>query len=201
MPIINRFQDGDAEIALWKINESVEDLRSFLLPDEITVDIQHPDRLKQWMACRCAVQELVGSGVQITKDEYGKPHLSNGQWVSISHTESYAAAIIGPKPVGIDIERITNRIERIAHRFIHPAEAQRLAEEASAKLRDQYIIWCAKEAAYKLYGKKAVDFRDDIRIEWLGRTVTVTQLKDYPCPLKGALDDLDNHLVVWLVEG
>ena len=67
------------------------------------------------------------------------------------------------RPVGIDIEQIKQKVERIAPRFLRPAE--RAVIDPKHKIAHLYICWCAKEAIYKCYGQKAVSFLDDIALE------------------------------------
>ena len=63
---------------------------------------------------------------------------------------------------GIDIEQITHRIERIQHKFIREDEKA----FAEAGLKGMYMVWCAKEAMYKYYGLKALDFKANLQLKF-----------------------------------
>jgi phosphopantetheinyl transferase len=66
-------------------------------------------------------------------------------------------------PVGIDIERIRDRIDRVAGRFLSDQEAGWVREYH--RLEKLHICWGAKESLYKLNGKANVDIKTDIELE------------------------------------
>lgn len=82
----------------------------------------------------------------------GKPVLNTGHSVSISHTRGYAAVMLSPtRLVGIDIEYMSDRVERIVERFLRPDELSMLNRQFSTI---NYLkSWCAKEAAYKYFSE------------------------------------------------
>ena len=93
-----------------------------------------------------------------------QPYLANfPHFISLSHSFDYAAVMVSKdKAVGIDIELIKDKIERIAHKFMSKRE---LAFIKKDRIEQLYACWCAKEAIYKLHGKKNISFLDHIRIE------------------------------------
>ncbi|MFD2148135.1 4'-phosphopantetheinyl transferase superfamily protein [Mucilaginibacter antarcticus] len=62
--------------------------------------------------------------------------------------------------MGIDIEQVKQKVERIAARFLSPEELAFIDD--NQKIAQLYACWCAKEAIYKCYGQKEVSFMDDI---------------------------------------
>jgi 4'-phosphopantetheinyl transferase len=66
-------------------------------------------------------------------------------------------------PVGIDIEQVKEKVERIASRFLQPKELAFISNEY--KIQQLYACWCVKEAVYKCHGQKEVSFMDDILIK------------------------------------
>lgn len=89
--------------------------------------------------------------VEIGHEESGKPILK-GWHISISHTKGYAAVLLSKNhEVGIDIEYVSDRVKRIADRFL------RLDEQAES-VTDLLLHWCAKEAVYKLYSEQDLTF-------------------------------------------
>ncbi len=98
-------------------------------------------------------------------DEHGKPYLVSLPYhISFSHSFDYAAVMISKKhPVGIDIENVKEKVERIAHKFMSPRELAFINDEH--KIQQLYVCWCAKEAIYKCYGQKAVSFLDNISLQ------------------------------------
>jgi 4'-phosphopantetheinyl transferase EntD len=71
-----------------------------------------------------------------------------------------AAAIHLHKPLGIDLEKITERLHIIKHKFLTDSER----ENANDELEKLCIYWSAKESLYKLYGKRGVHFQKELLV-------------------------------------
>lgn len=72
--------------------------------------------------------------------------------ICISHTRDYAAVAYSTAgPIGLDIERISDRVERIAHRFTSTDEAAYIDTHGQQDRPMYHLInWSAKETLYKL---------------------------------------------------
>lgn len=150
-------------------NESTlqERLSLTISEQEDLAGISHPAQRIEWLACRVAIRQLVEAqgmpygGLQ--KDEFGKPHLVDSPWhVSLSHTAGWAAAVLHrSRPVGIDIEPIRDQFRRVVPRVLSESEIAHAAGDPNRLA----IYWCAKEALYKLYGKRQLTFRDHLHVE------------------------------------
>lgn len=118
----------------------------------------------QSLTARLVVNELLGSSFEIIKDETGKPIVKDAALhISLSHSSTLAAAIVSEQhQVGIDIETIHPRIERIAHKFL---SAQELEAITSNKIETLLLYWSAKEALYKLYAKKQLEFTTQLIVQ------------------------------------
>jgi len=154
---------------IWHITENAADLLSSvqLTASEKNLyrSFHHDLRKKQWLACRALLKHLLYPGSpEISYDLYGKPFLASGSHhISVSHAGDYAAAVCSENiPVGIDIEKLKDRVERVKERFMLDRELESLDREN--RLEHIYIYWCGKEALYKLHGKPELDFRNDIYI-------------------------------------
>jgi phosphopantetheinyl transferase len=98
-------------------------------------------------------------------DEYGKPHLKNGKFISITHSYTFTAIIVSDDlPVGIDIEKQREKILKIAHKFT-PFEEYKTIANVDALISKLTIVWGAKESLYKIFGKKKLLFLHHIYIE------------------------------------
>lgn len=199
MGVVKKIQSGESEICLWKISETDEKLP--LNVDE--VDSQKSHRTVQYRAGRAALHALDVPVSEMEKDEFGKPQLRNSKkHISLSHSKIYAAAIYSNSRVGIDVEEITPRVEKIARRFVHPKEEAFLPKDK--RLEGLYLLWSAKEALYKLYGKKAVDFRDHM----IAKPFEIKRsgffymefLKHKPMLYLIQYEIFDNHSLVWVEE-
>jgi phosphopantetheinyl transferase len=150
------------EIALWRIEE---ELAFFESKFNGQPDIKNENKRLQWYATRHLVNEMLGTSPTVIKDEAGKPLLENSSYhISLSHTTHFAAAIISERfPVGIDLEMVNPKVERIAHKFLRQDEINLIKEEE--KTGKLILYWSAKEALYKLHGKGDIEFMTQLLIE------------------------------------
>ena len=79
--------------------------------------------------------------------ENGKP-LSNEKHFNISHKDEYLAFVIDEVPVGVDIEHIKPRKDRLADFISSEEEKEYIKDDVSF-----YEIWTNKEALVKANGK------------------------------------------------
>ncbi len=151
-------------LGIWKIEEPEEFfLRSVPLQKAIT----HPHKRLQHLAGRFLLPFLFPDfpHVEIEIADTRKPFLPEEQYhFSISHCGDYAAAIVSSTSrVGIDIEMITPRVERIKEKFLHPDELAFVhSKEQQVPLLT--LLWSAKEAMFKWWGSGDVDFSDVLRV-------------------------------------
>ncbi len=151
---------------LWQITEEEPDLSyaSFeTCPDEII----HPQKRLEYLAGRAlmkALTEAIGLTYEgVRKDEFGKPFLkSYPHQISLSHSYPYVAAQVDRnRSVGIDVEQIKEKLRQVGPRIL---SARELAD-ADDSLVKLCIYWCAKEALYKIHGKRNVLFGDHLLVE------------------------------------
>ena len=112
------------------------------------------------------IEKLLHEKVTYTYNEHGKPlFIGRNEEISISHSLNYSAVIVSNNnnKVGIDIEEPSQRIFKISERFLSPEEHE-IVEKQENKMIWLYIIWCAKEALYKL-SEISLDFKEHISIE------------------------------------
>lgn len=77
-----------------------------------------------------------------------------GYHISISHTLGYVAVILSRDyEVGVDIEYVSDRVNRISSRFLRD-------DEVFADTTDKLIAWCAKETMYKLFSSEHLALKD-----------------------------------------
>jgi len=162
--------DSDTEFALWKIEEKAEDLyKQLQLNDREKAYVEklsHGKRHLHWLGTRVLLRKMLNTEeyIDCQVDEHGKPYLVHLPYhISLSHSFDYAAVMMSKThPVGIDIEQIKEKVERIAHKFMRPAEMSFINQQD--KVQQLYVCWCAKEAVYKCNGQKEVSFLDNIRV-------------------------------------
>jgi 4'-phosphopantetheinyl transferase len=163
--------DSDTEFALWRIEEKAEDLYNQLQLDEhekaYVEKLSHGKRHLHWLGTRVLLRTMLETSeyIDCKVDVHGKPYLVSLPYhISLSHSFDYAAVMISRSgPVGIDIEQIKEKVERIAFKFMRPEELAFISE--TNKIDQLYACWCAKEAVYKCHGQKEVSFADNISLE------------------------------------
>lgn len=118
---------------------------------------------KHNLAARALANEVCPGFELLEKDKYGKPYFeSANHYISLSHSGKFAAFMLNKDDeCGIDMEQITDRIHRIAPKFMREDESG-YQQQGTKGL---YTVWCAKEALYKYYGLKALDFRQHLKVE------------------------------------
>ena len=158
-------------LGVWEVTESPEELIQQVSlssgEQEFYQQLSTPLRKKHWLAYRLILPHLLEvkpvSG--ISYDSYGKPVLDNGAGhISVAHSGRFATMIYSRyHQVGIDIEAIQPKIIKLVHKFLSPAE---LEYKFPAHLTESLcLIWCAKEALYKMYGGRGIVFSDHLHID------------------------------------
>lgn len=120
---------------------------------------------KHNLAARSLANEVCPGFDHFEKDEFGKPYFDSALYkISITHSGKFAGFLLNEKEeCGIDMEQITPRIRPLGSKFIREDESG----YKDLGLDGMYLVWCAKEALYKFYGLKALDFKEHLRIEQL----------------------------------
>jgi phosphopantetheinyl transferase len=165
MIIFQKQISQNISIAIWQIEETEEFFWNFLhlFPeDELKIkNIKLQQVRLQKLACRVALAQLLGNnGIGITYSSTGQPQLKD-HYISFSQTKNTVAVALADIPVGIDIEEVTPRILKLYPRFMSPRE---IADCDTNNLQDLYYYWCAKEAMYKWFAKKNLDFIEDLEV-------------------------------------
>ena len=130
---------------------------------------QNDKRRREHLAWRRVVRNELGRGVVIDYNEVGAPIVDiPNMHISVAHGGERVAVAIADERVGVDIENLDRNYERVKSRFMSPTE------EALSDMEEwPAMVWTAKEAIYKLYGKREVDLTEDIHITALN-TETMT---------------------------
>jgi 4'-phosphopantetheinyl transferase EntD len=166
MPIFYQQEiDADTRLAVWEITE---DESFFLEHVPLHRTITHPHKRLQHLAGRYLLQYLFpGFPIRLIQlADTRRPYLPGDAYhFSLSHCGQFAAALVSRKArVGIDVEVISPKVERIQHKFLHPDE-QAALPEGDMRLHDLTLRWCCKEAVFKWWSYGKVDFSEQIRLD------------------------------------
>lgn len=162
MPLHHSIKGNAFILGVWRLTEPLEEVCAHLprrLVDEAEHRFSAPHRRQEWLGVRLLLQTLMGELPEVAYHESGRPYLPlMGGWhISISHTKGYVAAVVGQGVVGIDIEQVSERVHKVASRFVRP-------DEEAADTSRLLLHWSAKETLYKCLDCDAVDFREHLHI-------------------------------------
>ena len=170
MALFRIYHKIDPMVGVWKIEETIDELRNlfkhFELYEEGLSRFTSEKRKLEWLAVRALLKELLyGEEKEIAYHPSGRPYLVDGSGgISFSHTKGYVAVAYSPyEDVAIDIEHYSDRVRKVAHKFIRPDE-QPSIQRAEDELTGLLLHWCAKETLYKLIDTPGIDFLKDFLI-------------------------------------
>ena len=209
---LRRRLDNGAELAVWKITESEEDLREICAPipnDELEelMILRNESRRKEKLAVRALINELYPEKLYLGHHDNGRPYLQNCLTeISISHCDDYAVILVHPEEsVGIDIERLDRDFTAVEKKALSEDEIEDLSDDSEDHKLQLAIYWCAKEAIYKRMSKNGVDFAEQIELAKFNPhdegTLEATFIDKDGEEENFKLDYyiFDDHVMVWLV--
>jgi 4'-phosphopantetheinyl transferase EntD len=168
--------NDDTKLGIWHIEEP----ESFFLEKvPLKRDVSHPFKRRQHLAGRYLLVYLFPDFPveEIRIADTRQPFLVDDLYhFSISHCGSFAAAIISRSSrVGVDIELVTPRIGLVAEKFLNEGEMHFFNEDYSmfleqwglrGRIQQEFLtlIWSAKEALFKWYGRGELDFKRHMQL-------------------------------------
>ncbi|MBA2249723.1 MAG: 4'-phosphopantetheinyl transferase superfamily protein [Chitinophagaceae bacterium] len=169
------------KIGVWHIEETES---FFLSAVSLQREIMHPHKRLQHLAGRFLLPFLFPGfpNELIAIADTRKPFLQNEAYhFSISHCGDFAAVMVSKtQRVGIDIEMVTPKVEKIKHKFLNTEELLLLNRQEAigneqlaigkSELTDNQInkltlLWSCKEAIFKWDGAGGIDFKKDIHLK------------------------------------
>ena len=127
--------------------------------------------------------------------------------LSITHSGNMVAVLVsGKTEVGVDIQRQTSKVERIAHKFMNNQEKIDYDKVPdSGKLHYLNVLWGAKESMFKLYGKGGLDFRENLLVNAFdvqpqGDLTGIVRKGKTMIHINGVYTKLDNFVLVYVLE-
>ena len=179
MPILRKWEYNGAVCGIWKVTETIDELRSLLTEKSFTPEFfnyKSPSRQLEFLAVRVLIKELTGLENRILHFESGKPYIEGCKSrISISHTKGYVTVALHPdQEIGIDIEYRSDRVKKVVTRFIGDREMSLIDNKLSliadeyekehAKVNIYLLFWSAKETMFKMLDSDGVDFIEHLHI-------------------------------------
>lgn len=154
MPLYKTFDTDDYHISVWKHAECDSFDYERILTKEEKQKIEQMPTKKRWE--RIMIRQLLSQilpNTIIQYEENGNPYLLHSdKKISISHSYPYAVLAISDEPIGVDLEKISDKILRVKEKFLHEEEKKWIGEEFSPEILT--AIWSMKEALYKVHPSK-----------------------------------------------
>ena len=118
---------------------------------------------------------FIGSKVNLKYTVTNKPYLFNRtEHISISHSHDYLVIIVNEKEnTGIDIELIRDKVLKLQGKFLNNTELI----FAGNNIEKLITLWAAKEALYKVYGLKELDFKTNLIIDNFSDDILVGKIE------------------------
>ena len=165
MSVFWQEQSENIEWIIWELNESIPQLQGLLdCPDNSINTIKTDKRKMEFLTSRILLKKLFGECIVVKYNRHGSPYIENSDWnISITHSGKYVAVARSKYPLGIDVEQITEKLERIKHKFSSTEELKNIYYKEN--LMHLALYWSAKESVYKLVGNEALIFDENMIIE------------------------------------
>ncbi len=154
------------KILVWKITEMLEDLsHGILLSDKSLTRLagmKSEMHQRGFLSVRKLLECEGYSDLDLYYDEFGKPHLTDGKHISISHSHECSTIIISNRITGIDLELRRDKIKIIADKFV---EDDFLLDKESADYVSKLTVnWGVKEAVFKIRNEPGISFKNHIKV-------------------------------------
>lgn len=149
-------------VKIWKITESKD-----FFSDKLVLKPKSLERVngmkselhqRGFLSVRMLLAEFGYIDEDLVYDTFGKPHLKDGKYISITHSYTFSAVVVSSRAVGVDIEKQREKIIKIAPKFIG-FETSYLSKKDFSLIQKLTWIWCIKESLYKLYATPGMVFK------------------------------------------
>jgi 4'-phosphopantetheinyl transferase len=142
-----------------EISIGLLDLKAFSAQNNVQIK-----RQQEKAGTRFVLQKLLGtSDFELLYTPENKPFLAGStDHISISHSHDKLVIIVNNKQnTGIDIELLRDKVLKIRHKFMNVNEAAFAGEDIEKLI----AVWASKEAMYKCFGLKNLDFKENLSVE------------------------------------
>lgn len=165
---LNNSVGATADVYVWRAMASESELLEILdwPPDLVAArraEYRHPRSWQQHLASRALIKKLAFDAD--FDPNFSARKLADGRYFSLSHSGEYVALAASEIRLGVDIQELQPKISTLSRRFMADNEYifwQNLDE--AQKIVFASLIWAAKEAMFKAWGEKGVEFARDLLI-------------------------------------
>ncbi len=154
MPIFDTLRIEGANIYLWRLDESLDELvvacrDRGIEPDSDAMACKSNSRKREKLAEQLLLREIFHAPVSLKHDANGAPLINiPDATISISHTAGWLCMALtsSSRYMGIDIEAFNKRVLNVRQKFLNDGEQAWIpSDDVTANM----LAWTAKEAIYK----------------------------------------------------
>lgn len=165
MPLLKTIAlNNYTQLLVWKITEPFNDLfRSVVLKDVSFARLESmkaESHQKGFLSVRRLLMEAGYTDFDLYYDEFGKPHLKDGRYISISHSNEFSVIVLSDVNIGADLEILKDKTLLLAPRYMDVSHLKNLNEEES--LLKATVVWGIKESVFKIKNEIGISFKDHI---------------------------------------
>lgn len=148
MPLIKTINEQFYRIFIWEFQDSETDyLLEFWEETDKNKAYAFSKKMEYCMIRALLKQELPEHKIAYKPDS--SPYLiPNKHFISISHSFPYACIALGNQPIGVDLEKVKEKIIKLRHKFVLN-ESDFIEKEFEKEYLT--VIWSVKEALYKVH--------------------------------------------------
>ncbi|MDI1257405.1 MAG: 4'-phosphopantetheinyl transferase superfamily protein [Flavobacterium sp.] len=195
-------------ILVWKITESLSELMNNVKLQTTTlirVDTMKSEMHRRaFLSVRMLLQEVGYSDFDIYYDEFGKPHLSDGTDISITHSFEFSAIILSNRKIGIDIEKRREKVARLDYKFIEREFSYLNKDDFEDYISRLTVIWGVKEAIFKIRNEIGISFKDHIEVQAFEmedkKATTTLHFGNLSTHFKVNFEEFENFILVYVLE-
>lgn len=141
-------------------------------------------RKRSYLAARLALKCLFRSQfeeeqgpahqIETYRPDTQKPTCFQGEneltYCSVSHDARFAVAVTDDKPVGVDVEEISEKAVRISRLYMSENEQQLVEKSPLGQAEAAVRVWSIKEAVAKATGVVLADVWQQVKVDVIGNT-------------------------------
>ncbi len=169
MPLIKHITTlNNNQLFIWEITENIQQLLNIVeltAEEQSTLNTMKSERRKkEFLGSRLLLQQYFDKNARISHNQDGKPFIENSNVnISITHTQNYIAIFLSSMgAIALDMEHLSDRVTKIAHRFLSEKELENIS--SNNKILHLYQYWCTKECLIKFYGKKNIHLTKELKV-------------------------------------
>lgn len=190
------------DVEYQNLEQLIKEVGSYGFEISHIQNIKNSKRKIEWLSIRKLLQTQFDHSIDIIYNDQNRPFIKNSN-LSISITHSYERIGIYLKesdPIGIDLQKLTDKVKRIRHKFLNLEEQKELNLNDTNALT---IYWSLKEAAFKAYGINNIFLKDNIHILKCdmskGEAICKVQKDIYDKNLNLRFELKDNYALAYVV--